>query len=286
MFYCDDCDRSFSSWNAREQHFKNSPAHGCSSCGLYFDDVSDLQDHFEEDHTCRICDRFFKTTQGLDSHANAKHPGSYCQSCGRSFSNEFALRQHYRDSPAHHYCYPCDKHFQSKSNLRTHLASSIHVEKSVKCRGRGCNLMFVSVSAMLLHLESGSCVSGATRPHINARVRELDTGNVITRPDRLITGPSPDIKYYATSKSWNGSAYECYLCHREFLTLQALNSHLASPRHEENMYICPWNTCRTTFSTLSGFCAHVESETCGVKRFKFVQNTMDSLLRGMGRLTM
>lgn len=45
--------------------------------------------------------------------------------------------------------------------------------------------MFKVPSAMLLHVESGKCVSGWTREGINARVVEMDSKNLITIPSKI-----------------------------------------------------------------------------------------------------
>jgi hypothetical protein len=148
-------------------------------------------------------------------------------------------------------------------------------------------LTFVSRSAMVLHLESGGCRSGVNRRIVDRYVREYDRTNVITNPARLLTaGSSNEVTYYASSAAWNGSSYECYLCHTGFRTLPSLNQHLASPRHQEKVYFCPLSSCCVEFTTLSALCQHIESERCGVGRFERVQNAMDSIVGRMGRLTM
>ncbi|KAF5385017.1 hypothetical protein D9615_001023 [Tricholomella constricta] len=174
------------------------------------------------------------------------------------------------------------------SNLQAHLNSSVHSPRDVPCRGKGCTLTFVSPSAMLLHLESGTCCSGITRGLINDKIRQLDRNNIITDPSRMIAGPSgarDEVTYYATGASWNGRGFECYLCHGTYSSLRALNQHLASPRHQDKIYVCPLSTCRVRFTALSALCQHIESERCGVSKFRAVKNTMDSIVGQMGRLT-
>ncbi|KZT03222.1 zinc finger protein, partial [Laetiporus sulphureus 93-53] len=93
----------------------------------------------------------------------------------------------------------------------------------------------------------------------------------------------------ATSLSWNGSKFECVLCHKEFSHLGCLNQHLNSPAHDEEIYKCPrgWQGCGTEFCMLSALCHHVESEQCGVHRFnKAVQEMVGSLTSDMHCLTM
>ena len=168
-----------------------------------------------------------------------------------------------------------------------HANSSIHRSKDVACPFRGCGLKFVSRSALVLHLESGSCRSGMNRATVVKYVRQYDTNNIITDPSRLLTSgtASDNIQYYASDRSWNGNDYECYLCHRNYASLKALNQHLGSPIHQDKIYICPASNCRTRFTTLSALCQHIESEKCGVSMFKAVQHTMDSVLGQMPRLT-
>ncbi|KAG6856824.1 hypothetical protein H0H87_000297 [Tephrocybe sp. NHM501043] len=144
---------------------------------------------------------------------------------------------------------------------------------------------------MLLHLESGTCVSGITRRIIDTKVRELDRSNIITDPSRMIrssltSDPYTNTTYYATSAAWNGAAWECYLCHGTYRSLPALNQHLASPRHQDKIYICPASLCRTRFTTLSALCQHIESERCGVHKFSQVKTAMDGIVGHMSRLTM
>ncbi|KAJ6460274.1 hypothetical protein C8R45DRAFT_912779 [Mycena sanguinolenta] len=258
---CNHCDKDFATWTALEQHYVNSPRHDyCQRCEMHFDDSDELEEHYVDGH-------------------------HYCSTCRKFFQNEYGLYEHYRQSALHHYCASCKRLFRSASNLTSHLNSSLHRPKDVPCPGKGCGLAFVSRSALLLHLESGTCESGADRPTINRYVREYDTQNVITHPSRLIAGPGDNTTYKATARSWNGTAYECYLCHGEYRTLVSLNQHLASPRHQAKLYMCPLSVCREPFTTLSGLCQHIESERCGVAKFKVVQRTMDNLMGQMRRLT-
>ena len=161
-----------------------------------------------------------------------------------------------------------------------HLQSSIHQEKNIRCKF--CSRVFISGPDLASHLESGSCVSGINRHGVNDIVRAYDTRNIITNPGRMISG-STTTTYRATSASWNpyAGAYECYLCHKYYATLRSLNQHLESPRHEEKIYVCPGNSCRVEFATLSGLWRHIESEKCGIKKFAVVRDTLDGLVGKM-----
>lgn len=191
----------------------------------------------------------------------------------------------------HHYCQACDRFFQNDNNLQHHLRSTLHVGATVPCPGKKCNKKFVSGAALLLHLESGKCPSRITRDQVNRVAAKYDTNHVITNPARMIAyheGGSGSVPTWATERSWNGSMYECFLCHRECRTLDALNQHLASPAHEEKMYRCPrgYSGCGTEFKTLSALCQHVESEMCNIRRFnRKIQNYLTDLTSNMKMLT-
>ncbi|KAL0952040.1 hypothetical protein HGRIS_008682 [Hohenbuehelia grisea] len=259
--YCDTCDRDFSTWNGLHQHWTQSQRHSyCRRCQSHFDDDEDLWDHYHDAH-------------------------HFCSKCNQFFENEYGLTEHYRQSDNHHYCVECQREFSGESNLRSHMNSSRHRAQTFQCPGRGCEQAFVSTSALILHLEAGYCPGGFDRPTVNRLVKQYDRNHVITDPARLIGYDSTETTYTANGRAWNGSMYECYLCHGEYRTLASLNQHLASPRHQSKIYICPLESCRVRFNTLSALCQHVESEKCGVSKFKQVQNVMDNVVSRMGRLT-
>jgi len=289
--YCDRCKRGFPHARALLQHEENSSSHNiCNNCGVDFPTWIGLKEHYVQSRRhayCQHCNEHFQDQQDLEEHYRDEH--WFCDICKKVFLNSNGLHEHNRQCHASVYCIPCMRIFIAPSNLRSHQNSSIHAPKDVHCPFPVCTQTFVSRSAMLLHLESGSCPSRVTRQAINRIVRQLDTSNVITNPARLITGgrnTHDEITYSATAASWNGRAYECCLCHSSFPRLLALNQHLASPRHQEKIYVCPLSSCRLQFSGLSALCQHIESERCGISRFSQVQNTMDGLVSGVGRLTM
>jgi hypothetical protein len=157
------------------------------------------------------------------------------------------------------------------------------------CPGRGCNGSFISVASLALHFESGTCSSGMTREELNRRVVRADRNRNITNPDRLICGPGgyepPSTTSWATERSFNGAAYECFVCHCTFTSLAGLNQHLQSPAHEKKIYRCPKQDCRIEFKALSALCQHVERGSCGVRVFRPVRDVMDRLTRGFNALT-
>ncbi|KAH7097935.1 hypothetical protein BKA62DRAFT_661354 [Auriculariales sp. MPI-PUGE-AT-0066] len=264
MAWCDYCDRSFGTPRALWQHIANSPAHECDHCYYHFDDIDDLDDHRHAEHiSCSQCDEEWWLADG-----DALH--------------EHNLRVH-----GERYCRDCRRVFMGVSQYRSHRNSSKHAPKDNICpyRVRGCLGTFVSAAALALHLESGSCVSGMTRADVNARAIAADRNRVIVDSSRLIgNGLVQTTTYTVTNRAWNGYNWECYLCHATTRSREALNQHLNSPRHEEKIYVCPHSSCQTRFSTLSGFMQHVESDSCGVQRFRLVQDAMAQITKGMRRI--
>ena len=95
--------------------------------------------------------------------------------------------------------------------------------------------------------------------------------------NRRIEGPSnpPRLVSWSTNENaFNGSAYECYLCHNTFKTLDRLNQHLQSPTHDESEFRCPH--CKSEFQLISGLFQHIESESCGIARFHNVASVVDA----------
>ncbi|KDQ53523.1 hypothetical protein JAAARDRAFT_197332 [Jaapia argillacea MUCL 33604] len=283
MAWCDRCDRYFVSQHALEMHIANSSSHHyCSRCERDFTSPNALESHLvnSPNHNyCRECGDDFDDWQELDEHIEENH--WHCDDCDMFFRNEVGLKEHYRQSAAHHYCGPCARHFGNANSLQNHLRSTIHVGRTLNCPGARCNKSFPSISALTLHLESDTCRSGMTRKKVNNLVKDIDTTGVIT-DRRLITAASNSrtTNTYATEAAWNGTAFECYFCARKFRTLDALNQHLRSPTHENQIYKCPH--CQVKFVTLSGLVQHVESEKCGVLRF--AMRVMEGLTAGLQKL--
>ncbi|EMD33861.1 hypothetical protein CERSUDRAFT_141132 [Gelatoporia subvermispora B] len=295
MTYCDRCDRYFGSSRALKQHLENSGAHNiCDDCNLDFSTWKGLKEHWVQSPRhdyCQRCDEHFSSQWELDEHYEDMH--YYCELCNRIFDFELGLHEHRRQSHPGLYCISCKRMFANRNNLDQHLRSSVHQAKDHVCPGRGCKKAFVSRPALVLHWESGTCPSGITRDSLNQGVAKVDRGGIITNHARLLKGSESSgavvSDTWATDLSWNGFAYECYICHRTFASLKAVNAHLRSPAHSEKIYRCPtqWYGCDQEFKMLSAFCQHVENGHCGVQKFKEGMNkVLDSLSSNMKRLTM
>jgi len=313
---CDDCDLDFPRWNGLREHYIQSRKHYyCGECNCHFSSNRARVQHMVDEHWyCRTHDKVFRSESGLLSHYNQSPNHHFCPKCGDDFFDvgdlwEHADEDHYpcrqcreifgshselqsHDRDVHTYCTDCHLSFHSESNLRHHLNSRVHQPANVRCPDRGCNRSFVSHAALVLHFESGTCPSKMTREQLNRLVVRADTNNYITNPARLLTGPqghySPPAptRTWATERSWNVWAYQCFLCNSTFETLARLNQHLQSPRHEEKIYRCPKSDCSMQFVALSGLCQHVEGGSCGVWMFRPVRDVMENLTRSFNTLTM
>lgn len=127
---------------------------------------------------------------------------------------------------------------------------------------------------MMLHLEGGGCPSGVDYRHVDARVREMDVGNLVTRP--LIGWREEEEEEDTTDYGNVAVSYESYdasrgvwccpLCPKGFRTAGAVNAHLRSGCHAQKLYRCPNKACGGgfVFTRLSALVQHVESNKCGV----------------------
>lgn len=91
-----------------------------------------------------------------------------------------------------------------------------------------CRREFATATGVTHHVESGSCpnASNINRDELYKFIRTKDPEGRISKNLIGWTGSS---SFEATDKTWNGRAFDCYFCHREFGQLHALNQHLSSP---------------------------------------------------------
>ncbi|KAF8995166.1 hypothetical protein BDQ17DRAFT_1430542 [Cyathus striatus] len=202
-----------------------------------------------------------------------------CPKCGMYFSSEWLVNCHLAEY--HHWCFMCSRGFSSANALQNHCNSSIHSNRTFDCPF--CNRVFTAPSAIAQHIESGC--HKINRHQVTAAVHALKIIPQISVQKRITGRISPPTKlftYTATKKSFNGKEYECFLCHRTFRSLDALNRHLNSPAHDADEFKCPG--CKKKFKLISGLVQHIESGSCGVAKFKAVANHFDSLTANFSRM--
>lgn len=271
MYYdneCETCDREFGSQQAAIQHM-------------------DALNHWAPRFECDTCDREFFTQRSADQHMDAtRHwePQFECETCDKRFCSQLSANQHMSalNHYERHYCYDCAKTFQSENALRMHLNSSTHRGKNAACPF--CKTAFTSASGLSHHLETSSCPRAKSLNYktIFQAISERDCHGLLT--NKLLTCPDFDTQNIASSAAWNGSGYECYLCHREYDTLQALNQHLSSLAHSGKLYHCPNRSCNRQFGRLASFFNHLESESCNFVRFEKVQKHVHNFITGQQKL--
>ncbi|OAX41878.1 hypothetical protein K503DRAFT_711747 [Rhizopogon vinicolor AM-OR11-026] len=247
--FCEDCDRLFSTFQGLDQHMQNAAVH------LYRSDS-------EDDDSVYMGNRGYAPESDSDDDDD-KEP--FCAGCDRWFVDLASLCQHLAASLKHNWCFVCSRDFSSSDALERHSSSPVHNARDYECPL--CPKRFKSASSIALHIESGVC-HRFSRAQVTAAAHALSIVPTISI-SRRIEGRTPRVvTYYATERAFNGTSYECYLCHRNFRTLSALNAHVSSPVHDSNEFKCP--KCKREYKLISGLMQHIESEGCGIARFQAV----------------
>ncbi|KAG0692341.1 hypothetical protein DFH29DRAFT_970185 [Suillus ampliporus] len=177
----------------------------------------------------------------------------FCAGCDRWFVDLESLYKYFAASSKHNWCFVCSRDFSTPTSLDQHAASPVHRALDLECPL--CPKRFKTPSSIALHIESGTS-------QVTAAVHALNIVPMISISCHIEGWTPCVVTYYVTERAFNGTAYECYLCHRTFRTLGALNSHINSPAHDADEFKCPkckWN------------------EGSGLARFQVV----DDLTRGL-----
>ncbi|KAK7426990.1 hypothetical protein QQZ08_006417 [Neonectria magnoliae] len=217
----------------------------------------------------------------MDDYGHWLQDAPQCQICDFHYPSEKQLKSHQIEDPL--YCAECNRTFRNGNNIQQHLNSALHRPKAdINCPF--CARSNGTATGLVHHLERGACPNAPLdRDTLYRAIRQRDPDGVISK--KMLEWHGSDT-YEATSRAWNSrcSAYECYLCHQLFNTLGALNQHLASPRHQQNLYHCPGRSCGKEFSTLAALINHFESESCGFMRFQAVQTSVQSIVSSDRRI--
>lgn len=173
--YCRECNLCFSASSIQLQHVRtveHTDVYQCYDCERQYHGQIYLNNH------CCDCDRVFKGSQGLQSHLTSHklhHPrnseprvdrqqaGSQNLICGTKKNTTINPR--------------------NKSNRRR----PIYCHVSAQCKKR-----FAKPSALISHLESGSCASGWTRNKLNTMISVHDQDRLISAvyADKPLVTPS------------------------------------------------------------------------------------------------
>ncbi|EDR16112.1 uncharacterized protein LACBIDRAFT_301873 [Laccaria bicolor S238N-H82] len=276
-FDCRDCPRAFAAITALSSHCraKAHDFHGCIDCDRVFVSSAALAQHL--DASPAHADSDSSSDDGSDA-SDDEEP--YCRGCGRWFIDLDTLYQHLFASLKHNWCFICSRDFSSETALAQHNSSKLaHANRSFKCPF--CANTFKAPSAIAQHIESGC--HKITRHQVTAAVKKLKIVPDICISRLLPSSGPPTIStYIATEQSFNGTSYECFLCHKGFRLLTSLNAHLASPAHDADEFRCP--KCQRNFTVISALVQHIESEVCGLANMQKVQGNFNDLTANFSRL--
>ncbi|KAK0611636.1 hypothetical protein B0T14DRAFT_439133 [Immersiella caudata] len=262
MFECGTCGKEFpAGWAAREKHCRSTS-------------------HLAPELECDRCDAWFGSSRAKFQHMEAKNHFAWkCRDCEETYPTQERVVKH--ENEEHHYCNNCDRCFTSLNGIQMHLKSGAHLgDQGVQCPY--CKDSCVTATGLVHHLERRSCPVApfVGRDDMYYYVRSKDPKGLISK--KLIGGIDNG-QLEATDKSWNGRAFECYFCHRTFGGLSALNQHLKSGTHSQNLYHCLNTSCGREFKTLAATINHLESESCSAISFDTVQRNIADIVSG-GRM--
>ncbi|KAI0325953.1 hypothetical protein GY45DRAFT_1329537 [Cubamyces sp. BRFM 1775] len=259
LYECTKCQKHFASWKGLLEHLGQSPHHGyCRICSNDFGTREQLVEHIRSvHHCCTIC------------YTGKPSPSPFGTRIPRAFASPFGLHRHYCQAHSLQYCVPCKRAFTSADNLASHLRSATHQGRQVNCPSSACEKRFVSVAALLIHLESGTCVSGISLEDVVRAAVHVDHEHVVTVADANKNackgryGIYGSLQEVESKTKWNGRRYGCPLCGKSTTSLLSMRAHMRSPVHIEKIFCCSAHGgCDLTFRTLSALCQHVESQKC------------------------
>ncbi|KAH6668489.1 hypothetical protein B0J14DRAFT_443958, partial [Halenospora varia] len=113
---------------------------------------------------CCDCDRMFKTSQGLQNHFTnhkAHQPRVNVPQVGQTGSQKLVVGER--------------KATTISPRTKNNISRPIICPASARCKKR-----FAKPSAMICHLESGSCVSGSTRDKLKTMITVHDLNGLIS----------------------------------------------------------------------------------------------------------
>jgi hypothetical protein len=186
--YCSECNQYFSTTHDHSLHVRAKPhdaSYQCCDCGREY------PGHHALDNHCCECDKICKSKRTLRYHFR-KYKAHLHVSALRGDTAELAPSKASRGNgqatqgndptPARpRQCHLCKEQFESKKALKQHKTSNHKPEKNIPClASKLCKRRFAQPSALLSHLESGSCCSEMSRGRLNDLVAAHDQDCHIT----------------------------------------------------------------------------------------------------------
>ncbi|KAF5594848.1 hypothetical protein FPANT_4758 [Fusarium pseudoanthophilum] len=207
-----------------------------------------------------------------------------CYLCHKLHTTLFGLKKHL-ESPRHQQTLSC-AYYSPHSRYQGSSGSRVPNQSNAREHGQNhssvpghqsgatcpfCPAQFNAASGVIHHLEQGACPNAPLNrdPHPQQVRRQDPPGSM---GNRLIIWKET-VTYQATALAFNAryGRYQCSRCGDTFRQLSSLNQHLASPRHQQDIYHCPNRGCHRVSTTLAGMINHLESGSCGFLRFDAFQ---------------
>jgi hypothetical protein len=305
--YCSDCDEHFSSrqsWDDHRKSTKHASEFKCCDCDISFNDVHALVAHVRSPaHRRPLRPDIARQDK---KHSLLASSSTECTKCRRKFPCSQSLQQHcasLKHKPLSQLECPlgtnCRGSFLSPSALLHHLESGRC--SSGMHRGEiyqlvvSCDLGIIShsPSASLASTISGFQAYTPTGSDSWALMSDAGSEWSMLTPSpscgsaddsleqwSLLEDPKPQLSEGLSFAPMTAQGLRCPMCPSKragFSTLHSLQQHMDSPAHSPKVYKCPslgqeLSVTRHAirFSTLSGLCQHLESDTCkGGKRALF-----------------
>lgn len=144
--------------------------------------------------------------------------------------------------------------------------SQVHLPKSVACFGcKEDHARFATYSAMLLHLESGTCSAGWKIRLIND-IAHTSTGAekyIISGQFDYFMAGAPRLAAWISDYDSTSQHWICPICPKTFSKESDLTGHLARQTCSQGypkVLSCP--RCPQTFTKLSSMLQHIETPRC------------------------
>ncbi|KAH8295048.1 hypothetical protein KR018_006429 [Drosophila ironensis] len=226
----------------------------CSTCGLGFDNLEELQTHKYQLHdvplstkfVCDHCGEGFRSAAGLTQHCTSiSLPLNYqCSKCSIKLHTEILLTTHEERCQAppngRAVCHICGKQLASVSNLKNHLV------RHAGTRPHKCNIC-----------KAAFAVAGELAAHVKVHSSERpfacrhDCGKAF----RYSSARSIHERVHMDASKRH---YRCEYCPKAFVTPSDCKAH---QKHHTQARIHSCETCRISFKELKHLRVHLKSNT-------------------------
>lgn len=221
---------------------KLKPRHPCSVCRQCFALRSTWYEHMRQAHSitkpfaCDECPKRYSMLGALNYHRLTTHRGVVhaCKTCGKRFMTKPGLVRHAKSHFGGVYlCEDCSKTFPTRDSLRRHRQQVHMGEKPHVCQY--CQEKFGASHSLKRHIKRRHSTRSSSAT-ASAAAHQL-----------VAEGHSPAAP---------AATHVCSVCHRGFLSAEALRKHVQS-MHQHARYQC--ETCLRRFSDWSNLNRHKRS---------------------------